>query len=403
MPSLYGSTTTYVVTASNVSTLYLGSTTTFTATTYSTNLAGLYGGSYAALPTNAEQLIQLFDNNGNVHFYLDPLTNSATIYASFVGTGTISLGNFVISGDSIIDQANNSINIVTNGQTWTFENNGQLTSPQNGTFGDTYLDGSGAGVQAPPSGYAIINSNNQQQFVQVDDSQVSIGTDYPTSNFVWGFDKQGFLNLPANPTPQNVGPSNGQLSDQYWVAPPNGQINLTNNTGTNYVWLDDYAVYIENGYGLPQGGHWQFNQDGTTQFPHYTFPSAGGTAGQVLVDDGTGNLAWTTLETGPGNLIAGTGIAISTSTSSATITNIGVTHLTAGSGISVSTSTGSVTVTNSGVRSITAGTGTFVSAASGNITIWTTGGSTGTVSTAYDFGTILAPVSYTLDMGPIIV
>jgi hypothetical protein len=49
-------------------------------------LVGLYGGSYSALPTNAAQLIQLFDNNGNVNFYLDPATNSSTIFANFIGS-----------------------------------------------------------------------------------------------------------------------------------------------------------------------------------------------------------------------------------------------------------------------------------------------------------------------------
>ena len=88
MPALYGTGTTYTVTASNVITLYKVSTSSavITATTYSTNLVGLYGGSYSALPTNAAQLIQLFDNNGNVNFYLDPATNSSTIFANFIGS-----------------------------------------------------------------------------------------------------------------------------------------------------------------------------------------------------------------------------------------------------------------------------------------------------------------------------
>ena len=38
--------------------------------------------------------------------------------------------------------------------------------------------------------------------------------------------------------------------------------------------------------------NWQFKTDGTTQFPNYTFPAGHGTSGQVLVDDGSGNLSW---------------------------------------------------------------------------------------------------------------
>ena len=241
MPSLYGNTSTsYTVTASNVSTLYMASTNTvFTATTYSTNLAGLYGGSYAALPTNAQQLIQLFDNSGNVDFYLNPLTNSSTIYANFMGTASITVGNFQLAGNTITNTVNGPINLVTSGDTWTF------------------------------------------------------------------------------------------------------------------------------------------NTDGSTSFPNYTFPFAGGTAGQVLADDGTGDLYWTTI-------------------------NAGVTDITAGPGIAVSTSTGSITISNTGVRSITAGTSTYVSTSTGDIVIWTDPPAP-PLSTAFDFGTILAPVSYTLDMGPIIV
>lgn len=241
MPSLYGNTSTsYTVTASNVSTLYMASTNTvFTATTYSTNLAGLYGGSYAALPTNAQQLIQLFDNSGNVDFFLNPSTNSSTIFANFLGTASITLGNFQLAGNTITNVVNGPINLVTSGDTWTF------------------------------------------------------------------------------------------------------------------------------------------NTDGSTSFPNYTFPYAGGTAGQVLVDDGNGNLSWQTI-------------------------NAGVTDITAGPGIAVSTSTGSITISNIGVRSITAGTSTYVSTATGDIVIWTDPPAP-PLSTAFDFGTILAPVSYTLDMGPIIV
>lgn len=130
MPGLYGSTTSYVVSATSVSTLYLGSTTTFTATTYSTNLAGLYGGSYAALPTNAEQLIQLFDNNGNVKFYLDPITNSSTIYAVVnLTTGTIGVGNFSFEGNTITNIVNGPFNFSTMGDTWTFNTDGSTSFP----------------------------------------------------------------------------------------------------------------------------------------------------------------------------------------------------------------------------------------------------------------------------------
>jgi len=270
MPSLYGTGTSYTVTASNLVSLYQVSSATnvITATTYSTNLVGLYGGAYAALPTNAEQLYELFDNSGNVQFYLNPTNNSATIYAMVynISTSSALIGNFQFSGNTVTNTVNGPINLVTSGDTWTF------------------------------------------------------------------------------------------------------------------------------------------NTDGSTSFPNYTFPFAGGTAGQVLADDGAGNLYWTTINAGVTDLAAGTGIAISTSTGSITITNIGVVALTASttSGIAVSANTGSISITNTGVKSITAGTSTYVSTTTGDIVIWTDPPAP-PLSTAFDFGTILAPVSYTLDMGPIIV
>jgi len=318
MPSLYstGTNTTYTVTASNVITLYQVSTSTavITATTYSTNLVGLYGGSYSALPTNAAQLINLFDNNGNVHFYLDPVTNSSTIYANFVGTASIILGNYSFNNNTITNIVNAGIDLATNGKHYILGSTGNITLPGGGTIGDTYGDGLG-NVNIQPGyagGYAGLNSYDQQQYVDLDNNNVQIGTGYPGATKTW-----------------------------------------------------------------------TFNKDGSTNFPNYLFPYAHGLAGQVLTDNGGGILAWTTI----------------TSASTATTVN----SITAGTGISVSTSTGSVVISNTGVLSLTAGTGTFISTSTGNITIWTAISTATTVSTAFDFGTILAPVSYTLDMGPIIV
>ena len=136
MPSLYGNTSTsYTVTASNVISLYQVSTSTavITATTYSTNLVGLYGGSYSALPTNAEQLIQLFDNSGNVQFYLDPATNSSTIYAVVynINTSTALIGNYNFTGNTITNTVNANIDLGTNGNNWYYNSDGTMAFPNN--------------------------------------------------------------------------------------------------------------------------------------------------------------------------------------------------------------------------------------------------------------------------------
>ena len=78
--------------------------------------------------------------------------------------------------------------------------------------------------------------------------------------------------------------------------------------------------------------------------------------------------------------IGGTGISLSGSTGNITISNTGVTNISNGSGIGVSGSTGSITISNTGVTSLTAGSGISVSGSTGNITISSTGGGTGTVT-----------------------
>jgi hypothetical protein len=228
MPSLYGNTSTYTVTSTNVVTLYVGSTSTFSATTYSTNLQGLYGGYYSPLPTNAEQLIQLFDNNGNVQFFLDPATNSSTIAASvfqFSTATSAQLGNWIFSGNTTTNAVNQEFNFIANGHEWT------------------------------------------------------MGSD-------------GVMRLPTGSL--NTGTTTAQFSDQYWLAPPNGAVTLVNNTGNNELIVDDTGVHVNTSRYATTSSAWSFNTDGTTQFPNYKFPAQHGTAGETLVDDGTGTLYWTT-------------------------------------------------------------------------------------------------------------
>lgn len=82
---------------------------------------------------------------------------------------------------------------------------------------------------------------------------------------------------------------------------------------------------------------------------------------------------------------SGTGINVSSSSGSVTVSNTGVTGLSAGTGINVSGSTGNVTITNTGVTGLTAGTGISLSGSTGNITITNNGvtsvnGQTGSVT-----------------------
>ena len=422
MPSLYGTGTSYTVTASNVISLYQVSTSTavITATTYSTNLVGLYGGSYAALPTNAEQLIQLFDNSGNVQFYLDPATNSSTIYAMVynISTSTALIGNYLFNENTITNTVNANIELGTNGQYWYFNNDGSTQLPQ---YGYVYsadaiqieatTSGLNSGLYADTTTNVLysskdvtLRSNNNASYkdwsyladgtmvfpnnaIDAGNQSIDLKSSYyselwyhtanptPTAGqgiqtFIWGWENQagivvdsvdygylewdfnadGTLKLPTNALLGDLNNDNGVV-----LRAHAGATTLASYDQNQNVIADDGAVYIQTLYATTSGHQWAFAQDGKTQFPNYVFPYAHGLAGQVLADDGGGTLAWTTATGGGG----------------------------------------------SGVTSITAGTGTYVSTSTGAVTIWTTPAPT--VSTAFDFGTILAPVSYTLDMGPIIV
>jgi len=77
----------------------------------------------------------------------------------------------------------------------------------------------------------------------------------------------------------------------------------------HYTFTDDAGDTIRNSstanINLKTGTRsWSFQTDGTTHFPNYTFPVGHGTAGQVLIDNGGGVLAWGTI-TGNGNANTG--------------------------------------------------------------------------------------------------
>ena len=62
---------------------------------------------------------------------------------------------------------------------------------------------------------------------------------------------------------------------------------------TNTISLSDGLSAIVN----VSGQNWKFNVDGSTNFPNYKFPSANGSAEQVLVNDGAGSMYWNTVTT----------------------------------------------------------------------------------------------------------
>jgi hypothetical protein len=89
-------------------------------------MGGLYNGSYAAQPSNAQALLTLLDNNGNVNFTLDSTTGNGSLRADFIGD---TVGNFSFVGNTIQNNLNTNINLSTNGQTLSLDTNGNVTFP----------------------------------------------------------------------------------------------------------------------------------------------------------------------------------------------------------------------------------------------------------------------------------
>ena len=129
MPGLYGNTsTTYTVVSTDLTTLYATtSSAVITSTVQTTNLSGLYNGQYAPLPSNVAQLLAFFDDNGNVHFALDPATGNSTIIANFVGTSTVGDYTFVDNVITLDDGLDSILNV--GGQTWQFNLDGTTQFP----------------------------------------------------------------------------------------------------------------------------------------------------------------------------------------------------------------------------------------------------------------------------------
>lgn len=65
-------------------------------------------------------------------------------------------------------------------------------------------------------------------------------------------------------------------------------------TGTtlNTMYINGNGLTVRLDANNPGYQNWQFNTDGTTDFPGFTMPATDGAAGEVLTTDGLGNVSW---------------------------------------------------------------------------------------------------------------
>jgi len=192
---------------------------TITATTFrgsGTNLTGIVTSIVAGTgitigPTNGTGQVTIYSTaSAGITTYVD--NAGIATYASRAGIATYAttsgVSTNVIGGIASVTSLSVSgittLGVVTAGNIYS---TGIITATSinfasGGVLGDLYSDGGiGIGLKASPANYyAVVASNNLQQYIQVDDNQIFIGTGYAsiTGTYDWKFDKNGALTFPDN-------------------------------------------------------------------------------------------------------------------------------------------------------------------------------------------------------------
>jgi len=433
MPSLYGTGTSYTVTASNVITLYKVSTSSavITATTYSTNLVGLYGGYWSPDPITqfvntivAGPGISVNTSSGNVtvsntgvlslragtNTNVSSTTGNITIWTTPVATGVTSL----TAGTGIsVSTSTGSVTVTNVGVTGLIAGTNTNISSTTGNITIWTTGGSTFDISTWTNQRLFTTSSVQFNQLSVTGSNISSSTAAVSINLssttsvtpltntsIWAVNRPGSASRFLVDT--YVDPDTVNLQDKSFVT---GRRARGTASAPAAVQNGDFLFRI-NAYGY-NGTNFGTNAAAGMNFiATETFTTAsnsgkitfdimavgGTTSGSQILTlqiDTSGVLIPNNKNlrfTGGGDIIlTNTGSNITfpdgtVQTTAFTGTVVGVSSLAAGAGISVSTSTGSVVVTNTGVLSLIAGTNTNISSTSGNITIWTTPVATGVTS-----------------------
>jgi hypothetical protein len=191
--------------------------------------------------------------------------------------------------------------------TWTFGANSRLTLPSGGSVD---LDG------------AVISGSELVRNIDQDFNIKSAGTD-GSIVFNWGLTHSAYSN---KITIDTAGVKLTTDTSKNFTFSTDGSVTLPNNSIINagsaangnasVGWKEflagptiGWGLYAENDIYIQTFNDitkptWVFKENGTTQFPSFTFPSTDGTVGQVLATNGSGTLAWTTIAGGGGSDIS---------------------------------------------------------------------------------------------------
>jgi hypothetical protein len=256
-----------------------------------TNKPTLFSGSYADLtntPTIPTSTSQLSNNSGFI-------TSSSLIWGNITGKpifATVATsGSYAdltnkpnIPSAYTLPTASNSVlgGVKVDGTTITINGSGVISStggggqylPGNAT-GFLYNNGSGTLSWASATNSTDRLTNGSYSTVLGSDGILTFSNGAridPTGNDLCIYPP---TTSPGNDTPKSVALISHDLAQRIIVSETGIEIYTSANGGTLKTW--------------------DLNIDGTTQFPLYKFPYGHGTSGQTLTDDGSGNLAWTTI------------------------------------------------------------------------------------------------------------
>jgi hypothetical protein len=222
-----------------------------------------------------------FVNNKAITAGQDYITVSAnTLYdynGFFVQEGINAQAVTYTEGDILLI-ANSSGTISPN---WKFGKDANTTFPGGATIGDAYRDG-GTTLKASATGtqYIVLASNNLQQYVQVDDQTVYIGTNYGINDKNWVFSKDGITTFPGGATVSN----NSVITASAFVGVH------ADVTGNQQVFLQGDGVFVQTFDGV---NYHTFQHDiyGNLVFPDNTSQSTAftGTAIDQVARDAANN------------------------------------------------------------------------------------------------------------------
>ena len=254
--------------------------------------------------------------------YLDGLTIDGTTISAIDSTATVSIE----SGSNM----------------WDFSSTGTLTLPNGSTIGSAeYFSGIPLTTErgtilfgnSPPIGFSshfhIMKEDptNVDLFLGDDTNFVKLpttgGVEITSENTsTWTFGADGFLTFPDSNL--QIGELFGLVGMLGGTDAIVGILGQGNSGSVGLEWVDDLtsstsiAAVLLNNYqsgnvqiqtGIPAGPSasnvWEFGADGRTSFPNYTFQAGDGTAGQVLVTNGSGSVTWTTPIAATGNANTG--------------------------------------------------------------------------------------------------